>query len=104
MLTIAALSFFMMSGLSNCGASTTAPEPEDIQIVTDAVDQTESESGLETTDSAADTTQTETDRLSGKPAAASRTDTQNTWTEPGEEPEHTAVRTNENGDVFLPEV
>lgn len=108
-LKIIAMSALMMSGLSNCGAYTPSPESEEnlsFQTVTEASGQTEMKPEQETTGSASETVRTETKKVTaqnsaqtvksdtGKPAAS---------TEP-EKTEYPAIRTNENGDVILPEV
>lgn len=108
-LKIIAMSALMMSGLSNCGAYTPSPESEEnlsFQTVTEASGQTETKPEQETTGSASETVRTETKKVTaqnsaqtvksdtGKPAAS---------TEP-EKIEYSAIRTNENGDVILPEV
>lgn len=108
-LKIIAMSALMMSGLSNCGAYTPSPESEEnlsFQTVTEASGQTETKPEQETTGSASETVRTETKKVTaqnsaqtvksdtGKPAAS---------TEP-EKTEYPAIRTNENGDVILPEV
>ena len=107
--TLIALSALMISGMSNCGAYTPAPDPGNdlsFQNVTEASGQTETKSEEEPTVSASETVRTETKKATaqnsaqtvksdtGKPAAP---------TEP-EETEFPEIRTNENGDVILPEV
>ena len=107
--TLIAVSALMMSGLSNCEAYTPSPETEEnlsFQTVTDAADQTETNAEQETTVSASETVCTETKKVTaqnsaqtvksdtGKPAASTKP----------KEIEYPAIRTNENGDVILPEV
>ena len=108
-LKIIAMSALMISGLSNCGAYMPAPDSGNdlsFQNVTEASGQTEKKSEQETTGSASETVRTETKKATAQNSAQtvkSDTGKPTASTEP-EKTEYPAIRTNENGDVILPEV
>ena len=107
--TLVGLSALMMSGLSNCGAYTPSPESEEnlsFQTVTDAANQTETKAEQETTVSASDTVCSGTDKTPEQSSAQNADSDKGkpTVSTGSEETEYPAIRTNENGDVCLPEV
>ena len=107
--TLIALSALIISGLSNCGAYTLAPDSWNdlsFQSVTEPASQTETKSEQGATVSASDTVRTGTDKTPEQ-SSAQNADPDKENPTASIEPEETAyraIRTNENGDVILPEV